>query len=59
MASRIPFRADSAVIGKPDPERTEIVKAFIVLKPQVVSSDELNIKKMCCRRHFLTHVDIE
>jgi len=21
--------------------------------------DELNIKKMCCRRHFLTHVDIE
>ena len=25
---------ESAVIGKPDPERTEIVKAFIVLKPQ-------------------------
>jgi len=21
--------------------------------------DDLNIKKMCCRRHFLTHVDIE
>jgi len=21
--------------------------------------DELNITKMCCRRHFLTHVDIE
>ena len=21
--------------------------------------DELNIKKMCCRRHMLTHVDIE
>ena len=21
--------------------------------------DELNLKKMCCRRHFLTHVDIE
>ena len=21
--------------------------------------DELNMKKMCCRRHFLTHVDIE
>jgi len=20
--------------------------------------DDLNIKKMCCRRHFLTHVDI-
>jgi DNA-directed RNA polymerase subunit N (RpoN/RPB10) len=21
--------------------------------------DEIGIKKMCCRRHFLTHVDIE
>ena len=21
--------------------------------------DELNLTKMCCRRHFLTHVDIE
>lgn len=21
--------------------------------------DELNITRMCCRRHFLTHVDIE
>jgi DNA-directed RNA polymerase subunit N (RpoN/RPB10) len=21
--------------------------------------DELNLKKMCCRRHLLTHVDIE
>ncbi len=21
--------------------------------------DELNLRKMCCRRHFLTHVDIE
>jgi len=21
--------------------------------------DDLNIVKMCCRRHFLTHVDIE
>ncbi|MEJ7935807.1 AMP-binding protein [Sphingobium sp. AN558] len=25
--------AESAVIGKPDPERTEIIKAFVVLKP--------------------------
>jgi DNA-directed RNA polymerase I, II, and III subunit RPABC5 len=21
--------------------------------------DEMNIDRMCCRRHFLTHVDIE
>ncbi|WP_340316341.1 AMP-binding protein [Rhizorhabdus argentea] len=28
-----PGVVESAVIGKPDPERTEIVKAFVVLKP--------------------------
>ncbi len=32
---------ESAVVGKPDPERTEIVKAFVVLKPQFVQSAEL------------------
>jgi len=35
---------ESAVIGKPDPERTEIVKAFVVLKPQYQASDNLNQK---------------
>ncbi len=29
---------ESAVIGKPDPERTEVVKAFVVLKPQYQAS---------------------
>ena len=28
-----PAVAETAVVGKPDPERTEIVKAFVVLKP--------------------------
>ncbi|WP_340268693.1 AMP-binding protein [Sphingobium mellinum] len=28
-----PAVMESAVIGKPDPERTEIIKAFVVLKP--------------------------
>lgn len=28
-----PSVVESAVVGKPDPERTEIVKAFVVLKP--------------------------
>ncbi len=32
---------ESAVIGKPDPERTEIVKAFVVLKNHVVASEAL------------------
>lgn len=35
---------ESAVIGKPDPERTELVKAFVVLKPQYLVSEALNQK---------------
>ena len=35
---------ESAVIGKPDPERTEVVKAFVVLKAQFSASDTLNHK---------------
>ena len=35
---------ESAVIGKPDPERTEIVKAFVVLKPQYQANEHLNQK---------------
>ena len=27
--------------------------------PEAEVLDELNLKKMCCRRHFLSHVDIE
>lgn len=27
--------------------------------PEGLVLDELNLKKMCCRRHFLGHVDIE
>jgi acetyl-CoA synthetase len=38
---RHPAVALAAVIGKPDPLRTEIVKAFIVLKSQVAPSDGL------------------
>lgn len=35
---------ESAVIGKPDPERTEIVKAFVVLKPQYQANENLDQK---------------
>ncbi len=31
----------AAAVGKPDPLRTEIVKAFVVLKPGVPASDTL------------------
>src|SRR3954466_2348045 len=36
-----PAVALAAVVGKPDPVRTEIVKAFIVLKPDQTPSDTL------------------
>lgn len=38
---RHPAVAHAAVIGKPDPLRTEIVKAFVVLKPGRTGSDGL------------------
>jgi acetyl-CoA synthetase len=38
---RHPAVALAAVVGKPDPIRTEIVKAFIVLKPGNAASDQL------------------
>ena len=38
---RHPAVALAAVVGKPDPVRTEIVKAFIVLKPGHLPSDAL------------------
>jgi acetyl-CoA synthetase len=36
-----PAVALAAVVGKPDPVRTEIVKAFIVLKPGIVATEAL------------------
>jgi acetyl-CoA synthetase len=36
-----PAVIETAVVGKPDPERTEIVKAFVVLQQGVEPSDEL------------------
>jgi acetyl-CoA synthetase len=38
---RHPAVALAAVVGKPDPVRTEIVKAFIVLKPDQEATDQL------------------
>jgi len=36
-----------------------LTKEFHDKTPEGEVLDELGIKKMCCRRHFLTHVDIE
>lgn len=36
-----PAVVEAAVVGKPDPQRTEIIKAFVVLAPQHLPSPEL------------------
>jgi DNA-directed RNA polymerase I, II, and III subunit RPABC5 len=36
-----------------------LTKEFHDKTPEGEVLDELNMVKMCCRRHFLTHVDIE
>ena len=36
-----------------------LTKEFSEKTPEGEVLDELSLKKMCCRRHMLTHVDIE
>ena len=36
-----------------------LTKEFHEKTPEGEVLDDLNMNKMCCRRHFLTHVDIE
>ena len=53
---RHPAVAAAAVVGKPDPLRTEIVKAFVVLREGVAPSDDLadDIKRFV-RLHLSAH----
>lgn len=51
-----PSVMESAVIGKPDPERTEIVKAFVVLAPGATGGPELADQlKLHVRRRLSAH----
>lgn len=36
-----------------------LTKEFIEKTPEGEVLDSLGLRKMCCRRHMLTHVDIE
>ena len=36
-----------------------LTQEFVDKTPEGEVLVDLNMKKMCCRRHFLTHVDIE
>ena len=48
---------ESAVVGKPDPERTEIVKAFVVLKQDYPASSALQDKlQQYVRQRLSKHV---
>ncbi|SEC72756.1 acetyl-CoA synthetase [Rhizobiales bacterium GAS188] len=48
-----PSVAEVAVVGKPDPERTEIVKAFVVLRPGIEPTDALKAE---LQRHVRTRL---
>ena len=51
-----PAVAEVAVIGKPDPERTEIVKAVIVLKAGIEGTDALKAElQQLVRQRLSTH----
>ena len=45
---------ETAVVGKPDPERTEVVKAFVVLHPQFAPTDALAQELQAHVRHRLS-----
>jgi len=51
-----PAVAETAVVGKPDPERTEIVKAFVVLRDGYTASDDLAEElQMLVKRRLAAH----
>tara|TARA_A100001015_G_C15043166_1_gene741315 strand:+ start:3613 stop:3846 length:234 start_codon:yes stop_codon:yes gene_type:complete len=43
-----------------DPDKViYLTKNYNKKAPEGIVMDELSLNKMCCRRHMLTHVDIE
>ncbi len=51
-----PLVAEAAVVGKPDPERTEIVKAFIVLRGNIEPTEALAEElRQLVRRRLSAH----
>lgn len=51
-----PAVVEAAVIGKPDPQRTELIKAFVVLNSQYLPSAELaEVLRLHVRRRLAAH----
>ncbi|MGH7245349.1 MAG: AMP-binding enzyme, partial [Candidatus Levyibacteriota bacterium] len=51
-----PDVVEAGVIGKPDEVRGEIIKAFVVLKPGIIASDELKEKLQAhVKQHLAGH----
>lgn len=45
--------------GIPENKVIYLTKNNVKKTPEAEVLDELDMKNMCCRRHFLTHVDLE
>ena len=45
--------------GEPIEKVKYLTKQYSKKTAEGLVLDELNLKKMCCRRHMLSHVDIE
>jgi len=46
-------------LGDTNEQVKYLTSEFAEKTPEGVILDKLNLNKMCCRRHILTHVDIE
>jgi DNA-directed RNA polymerase I, II, and III subunit RPABC5 len=44
--------------GKSETDEIEYLTATTVKTAEGKALDDLGVKRMCCRRHFLTHVDL-
>ena len=65
LADKYRFYLDAVRKKKSARENSNIDKILYLTKyyhdktPEAEVMDELGLTKQCCRRHFLTHVDVE
>ena len=45
--------------GEPTDEVVYLTKEYVQKTPEGQVMDNLGLRRQCCRRHILTHVDIE